>query len=107
MQIVVTGRHVNVTKEVREYAEEKAGKLVRFYDRIREIEVVLDHESDLFTAEFIVRADGKHTFVASETGPDTFVLIDVIVDKLGRQLNKHKEKNRNHKHDGKHELEAE
>lgn len=101
MEIRVTGRHVEVPEEVRDYIRAKAGKLPRFYDRIHEIEVVLGHESDLFTAEIIVRADHKHTFVASDTGPDTFGLIDIVVDKLERQLTRHKEKNRNHKHDGK------
>lgn len=101
MEIRVTGRHVEVPEEVRDYIRTKAGKLPRFYDRIHEIEVVLGHESDLFTAEIIVRADRKHTFVASDTGPDTFGLIDIVVDKLERQLTRHKEKNRNHKHDGK------
>jgi len=101
VRIVVTGRHVEVTDDVREYVETKAGKLTRFYDRIHEIEVVLDHESEQFRAEMIVRAGNKHTFVASETGPDTFVLIDQITDKLERQLTKHKEKNREHRHDAK------
>ena len=100
MQIVVTGRHVEVPDDVREYVENKAAKLLRFYDRIHEIEVVLDHESEQFSAEMIVRAGNKHTFVASETGPDTFVLIDQITEKLERQLTKHKEKNREHRHDG-------
>ena len=101
MQILVTGRHVEVTADVRKYVEEKAAKLPRYYDRIHEIEVVLDHESEQFKVEMIVHVDKKHTFVAQETGPDTFALIDIITDKLGRQLTKHKEKTRNHKHDGK------
>ncbi len=103
MQIRITGRHVDVPGDVREYAESKAGKLPRFYDRIHEIEVVFGHESEQFTAEMIVRADRKHTFVASDTGPDTFALIDGLVDKLERQLTRHKEKSRNHKHDGNSE----
>lgn len=104
MQIQLTGRHVDLTDDVREYINEKANRLPRFYDRIHEIEVILDHESELFTAEMIVRADRKHTFVARETGADTFALIDVVVDRLERQLVKHKEKNRNHKHDGKNDI---
>jgi putative sigma-54 modulation protein len=100
VQIRVTGRHVEIPADVRDYIMEKAGRLPRFYDRIHEVEVILDHESEQFTAEIIVRADRKHTFVASEAGPDTFALIDIVVDKLERQLTKHKEKNRNHKHDG-------
>ena len=97
MRIHVTGRHVDVTEDVKDYVESKAGRLPKFYDRIHEIEVVLDHESGQFTAEMIVRADHKHTFVARETGPDTFALIDLVVEKLERQLTKHKEKNRNRK----------
>ncbi len=107
MKVNLTGRHVDVSDDVREYIESKAAKLPRFYDRIHEIDVVLDHESEQFTAEMIVRADRKHTFVARETGPDTFVLIDLVVEKIERQLIKHKEKNRNHKHDGKSGLVAE
>lgn len=97
MQILVTGRHVEVTGEVREYVETKAGRLTKYYDRIHEIEVILDHESEQFSVEMIVRADRKHTFVARGTGLDTFALVDEIVVKLERQLTKHKEKNRNRK----------
>lgn len=107
MEITITGRHVEVNARVRDYVEEKVNKLPRFYDRIHDIEFVLDHESEQYTAELIVRADRKHTFVASEIGPDTLALIDVIVEKMERQLRRHKEKNRNHKHDGKPEAPTE
>ncbi len=101
MDIRITGRHVEVHDDVRAYVQEKANRLPRFYDRIHEIEVIFDHESEQFTAEMIVRADHKNTFVARETGPDTFALIDIVTEKLERQLTKHKEKTRNHRHDGK------
>jgi len=97
VQILVSGRHVEVTDEVRDYVTTKANRLTKYYNRIHEIEVILDHEKEQFSAEMIVRADQKHTFVAKATGPDTFALIDEIVLKLERQLNKHKEKNRNRK----------
>ncbi len=104
MQIQVTGRHVEITDDVRDYIHDKVAKLPRFYDRIHEVEVVLDHESEQFTAEMIVRAGRKHTFVARETGPDTFTLIDLVIEKLERQLTRQKEKYRNHKHDGRSDL---
>jgi putative sigma-54 modulation protein len=100
VQVRVTGRHVEVTKEVRDYLDEKVLKLPRFYDHIHGVEVVLDHESEQFSCEMIVHADRKQTFVAHGTGPDTFALIDKVIEKLERQLTKHKEKNRGHKHDG-------
>lgn len=101
MQINVTGRHIRVTDEIRAYIAEKAGKLPRFYDRIHEIDVVIDHESEQLTIEIIVRADMKHTFVAKDSGADAAALVDLLTEKLERQLKKHKEKNRDHKHDGK------
>ena len=94
---------MEVTDDVRSYIEKKVSRLPRFYDRVHAVEVVLDHESDQFTAEMIVRTDGRQSFVAGETGPDTFALVDLIVDKLERQLTKHKEKNRSHKGEGKGE----
>ena len=103
MQVRVTGRHVEVPEDVRDYLMQKTAKLPKYYDRIQDVEVVFGHESEQFTAEVIVRVDRKHTFVASETGPDSFVLIDVVLDRIERQLVKHKEKTRNHKHDGKPE----
>ncbi len=103
MQIQLTARHVEVTDDVRKHIQEKMDKLPRFYDRIHEVEVVLDHQSEQFSVEIIVRTDRRHTIVVSETGPDTFALVDVLTDRLERQLTKHKEKNRNHKHDGRPE----
>lgn len=97
VKVLISGRHVELTEEVREHVEQKVAKLPHFYDRIHEIEVVLDHESEQFKAEIIVHADHKHTFVASGTGPDTFALIDTLVEKLERQLSKHKEKVRTRK----------
>ena len=103
MEIQITGRHVEVPEDVRDYIHAKIGKLPRFYDRIHNVDVVLDHESEQFTTEVIVRADQRQTFIARETGPDTFALVDLVVDKLERQLRRHKEKLRDHKHDGKSE----
>ena len=107
MEITVTGRHVEVPAQVRDYVLDKVGKLPRYYDRIHEIEVIFDHESEQFTAEMIVRADHRHTFVATEQGPDTYALIDLCVEKLERQLTKHKEKRRNRKHNEKTDLTSE
>jgi putative sigma-54 modulation protein len=97
MQVVVKGRHVQVSDEIRKYISEKAPRLAKYYDRINEVEVILDHESEQFSAEIIVRVIPQQTFVAQATGPDTFSLIDGLLDKIERQLTKHKEKQRNHK----------
>src|SRR3972149_1021775 len=42
MEIKVSGRHIDITAAIREYASEKVLKLPRYYDRVQEIDVVLD-----------------------------------------------------------------
>lgn len=99
MQVSVTGRHIETTDAMRQYAELKAGKLVRFYDRIERIDVVLDQESNKqHRVEVVVRADHKNTFVAQVDAGDFYEAVDLVVDKLERQLTRHKEKHRNRKH---------
>ena len=99
MDVRLTGRHVELTDQVRAYVQEKAGKLPRYYDRIHAIDVVLNHESEQIRAEMIVHADRKQTFVVHGTGADTFAVVDELIVKMERQLTKHKEKSRLHKHD--------
>ena len=98
MQISVTGRHVEVSDDIKSYAEEKASKLPRYYDRVQGVEIIFDREADLTAVEMIVSAAGAHTFVAKELGPNALSCIDLLVDKLGRQLTRHKERYRNRRH---------
>lgn len=98
MQITVTGRHVDVPDEIKDYTRKKAEKLLRFYDRIQAIDVLWDHEGEQFSVEMTVNAGSRNTFISREVGPDSTRLIDVVVDKLERQLTKHKEKSRNRMH---------
>jgi ribosomal subunit interface protein len=86
---------------MRGYAEQKVQRLPRFYDRVQAVEVILDRESDMASVEMIVTAGGKQTFVAKEVGPDALACIDLLVDKIERQLTRRKEKFRNRKHIGK------
>lgn len=98
MQITITGRHVEVPEDVKDYSRKKAEKLLRFYDKIQAIEVLWDHEGDQFVVEMIVNAGSRHTFIGRGVGPDSLALVDLAVDKLERQLTKHKEKSRNRMH---------
>ena len=108
MQIQVVGRHVDVPDVLKEYAEEKAGKLVKYYDRIQAIEVVFQQESGSKTVEMIVTGEtSRSSFVAKETTEDFRASLDIVIDKLERQLTKYKEKLRNRKHQTKPQPEPE
>jgi putative sigma-54 modulation protein len=98
VQVSITGRHIELSPEVRSYAEAKANKLTRFYDRIQSVEVILNGEGNGFEAEMVAKGKRKSTFVAKERGDDMYAAIDLVVDKIERQLTRHKEKMRNRKH---------
>ncbi|EAQ98994.1 ribosome hibernation-promoting factor, HPF/YfiA family [Congregibacter litoralis] len=95
MQIVISGHHVEVTDALREYVEAKFERLQRHYSQISKSEVTLIVEKMVQTAEATVHIAGKDLF-ASADSEDMYAAIDALVDKLDRQLIKHKEKNRPH-----------
>lgn len=101
MDIVVSGKHLEVTDAIRTYASNKVSKLPRYYDRIRTVDVLIDkkdhHSQDV---EMIVHVDRHDPFVARSKGDDLYACIDQTVDKLERQLTEHKDKLRSHKHGG-------
>lgn len=98
MIITVSGRHMEVTPALKTFAEEKANKLTRYYDRIQEIEVIFDAQKDGTSVEIIVNAEHKDMFIARHADGDAYAQIDACVEKLERQLSEHKKKHRNRKH---------
>lgn len=102
MIVTVAARHMEVTPPLKAHAEQKAMKLTKYYDRIQEIEVVLDatkeHGDDTVNVEIIVNAEHKNMFIAHHRDADAYACIDLVVEKLERQLTEHKKKIRNRKH---------
>ncbi|WP_432799205.1 ribosome hibernation-promoting factor, HPF/YfiA family [Poriferisphaera sp. WC338] len=98
MEVIVSGKHLDVTEPIREFAEEKANRLPKFYDRVSTVEVIIDKaDSHTFDAEVIAHVDGAEHFVATGKNSDLYHCIDETVHKVERQLHDHKEKLRNHK----------
>jgi len=99
MEIKVSGRHLDITDAIREFAIGKVSKLTRYFDRISEIDVVADSAPDHdHEVEIIVTVEHHAPFVARTSGVDLYACIDQNVDKLSRQLSEHKDRLRNHKH---------
>src|SRR5574340_1043558 len=98
MIVTVSSRHMEVSQALKTYAEQKAGKLEKYYDRIQEIEVVFDAGKDRTSVEMIVNAEHNNMFIAHHDQGDAYACIDGCVDKLERQLSEHKDKYRNRKH---------
>ena len=103
MEITVSGRRIEITAAIREYAEKKVGKLLRYYDRISSIDVVADRSNNTspeVEVEVIVHVLKSDPFVAKVVTHDLYACIDEAVDKLERMLSEHKKKLRNFKHSG-------
>ncbi len=98
MQISVSGRHMHVSQDLQDYARSKASKLSQFFDKIQTVDVIVSKEGLNYAVEIIVKPDHRESLVGRDSGSDIKACIDVIVDKLERQITKHKEKIRNRKH---------
>ena len=96
MQINFTGHRMDVTPALRMFTEEKFDRLERHFDKITAINVVFDVEKLRQIAEATVLV-AKGELHASSESEDMYAAIDSLVDKLDRQLKKHKEKIRDHR----------
>ena len=93
----ITGRHMEVTEAMHNYAEKKIAKFKKFYNRLSEIEVIIGKEGQTSIVEIIIRADNHQPFVVKQSNEDAYACLDGAVDKIERQLTRHKEKSRSRK----------
>ena len=98
MIVTVASRHMDLSPALKIHSETKAAKLTKYYDRIQEIEVVIETAKDQMHVEMIVNAEHKNVFIANHVDGDAYACIDMCMDKLERQLTDHKKKIRNRKH---------
>lgn len=96
MQVNISGRHVEVTESMREYVTSKIERLTHHHDRITSTNVIVSVDKLIQKAEATIHVSGKDVF-AEATNEDMYAAIDALVDKLDRQLIKHKEKMRSHR----------
>ena len=97
MQIELTGHHIEVTDSLKDYVNEKMARLERHFDKVSNTHVILSVEGVRHKAEATVHMSG-HDIFADCTEGDMYAAIDKLVDKLDRQVKKHKEKITNHLH---------
>ncbi|HZZ78077.1 MAG TPA: ribosome-associated translation inhibitor RaiA [Gemmataceae bacterium] len=97
MQIKISARHGHLDDATQEHIREKAGKLLHFFQRIMMIEVLVDLNGDDKLVEFLVSAEHKHDFVASERNANLLAAVDMVLAKLEGQVRKYKEKVQDHR----------
>ncbi|AQZ93441.1 ribosome hibernation-promoting factor, HPF/YfiA family [Halopseudomonas phragmitis] len=91
MQLNISGHQLDVTESLRDYINEKMARLERHFDRITNVQVTLEVEKLRQKVEATLHIAGGEV-VANAEHTDMYAAIDLLTDKLDRQLIKHKEK---------------
>ncbi|MCK8824096.1 ribosome hibernation-promoting factor, HPF/YfiA family [Fuchsiella alkaliacetigena] len=93
MKFIIRGKNIEITDALREYVEEKVGKLERYFDDVPAIEahISLEVEKERHIVEVTVHIDGLMLRGEEVTG-DMYASIDGVIDKLERQTRKYKTK---------------
>lgn len=91
MQLNITGLHVDLTDSLKDYVSTKLQKLERHIDSISNVHVTLSVLKQRQIAEATLHISGADIHGKAEN-EDMYAAIDLLIDKLDRQILKHKEK---------------
>ncbi len=95
MQLTLTGHHIDLSPALREYVDAKLARLERHFDNMTDVHCVLTVEKLLHKAEATIQLSGIRIH-ADSVEQNMYAAIDGLVDKLDRQVKKHKEKITDH-----------
>jgi putative sigma-54 modulation protein len=95
MKVKLTGHHVEVTPALKEYLTSKFDRIQRHFDHVTAVNCILTVEKLRHKAEAKINVSGN-TLFADSVEEDMYAAIDGLVDKLDRQIKKHKEKLTDH-----------
>jgi len=96
MNLHLTGHQLEITPAMRDYVTGKLDRVTRHFDNVIDVRVILSVEKLKHKIEANVHLSGKDIFVESHD-TDMYAAIDTLVDKLDRQILRHKEKNFEHR----------
>jgi putative sigma-54 modulation protein len=95
MNLQISGHHLDITPAIRDYVTGKLERITRHSDNLIDINVILSVEKLKQKAEITVHLSGKDIYVES-ADEDMYAAIDILVDKLDRQVQKYKQKLKDH-----------
>lgn len=103
MNLTISGHHLEVTPALKEHVTSKLDRVTRHFDQVVDIKVLLSLDNSKEKdkrqrAECTIRVKGNDIH-AESAHEDLYAAIDELVDKLDRQINKHKEKLQSHDRD--------
>ncbi|ROH85828.1 ribosome-associated translation inhibitor RaiA [Pseudomethylobacillus aquaticus] len=95
MNLQLTGHHLEVTPALRDYVQSKLTRISNHFDHVIDVKITLSVEKLLQTAEATLHVPGNDLHVAC-SDENMYSAIDLLADKLDRQVLKHKEKVADH-----------
>ena len=102
MNLTISGHHLEVTPAVRSYVTTKLDRIIRHFDQVVDVKVLLTVENlkekeRRQRAECSIHVKGSDMF-AESSHADLYAAVDDLVDKLDRQVVRHKSRVKNHHH---------
>ena len=95
MNLQISGHHLEITPAIHDYTTGKLERVIRHFDNVIDVNVILSVDKLKQKAEVTVHLSGKDVFVEA-IDEDLYAAIDNLVDKLDRQIQKHKQKLQDH-----------
>ena len=86
MQIEITGRNVDVTDAIKDYARRKIQKVVDGFSSVENVRVILDIQKIRHIAEVVVQGRQRLRLEASETSEDLYASIDLVFSPHRRRM---------------------
>ena len=110
MNLTISGHHLEVTPALREYVLTKLDRVTRHFDQVVDINVLLTVEKQKEKerrqkAEVTLHVKGRDIYV-EHASEDLYAAIDSLMDKLDRQVVRHKDRVQDHHHDSLKRLDA-
>ena len=103
MNLTISGHHLEITPALNNYVKTKLDRITRHFDQVVDIKVLLTVEKQKEKdrrqrAECNIHVKGNDLF-AESAHEDLYAAVDDLVDKLDRQVVRHKDRLQNHHHD--------
>jgi putative sigma-54 modulation protein len=100
MNLNLKGHHVEITPAIREYVTSKFARINRHFDQVLDVSVIMAVEKLKHRIEANVHVPKKDIFAECDDQEDMYAAIDLLVDKLDRQIVKYKELYYKDRHNG-------
>ena len=99
MNLQLSGKNIELTDALKTYVNDKIGGLTKYNEAITEIRVLLEDVREEHKEQFKATANvhvGHEVLYTEEVAADMYAAIDKMIDKLNKQVVKHKEKLKDH-----------